>query len=85
MNVLRKLKRDTASYLQKKDKDIIADFMNNMREYLKYGELFFLMKGYVEQRDEHIANLDKLKDLNLDMINEEIDLEEAGVSKKEYE
>ena len=84
-NTLRKLKRDASAFLNKRDKELVADFNKNMRTYLRHVDLYELSKAIYDKRQR----LMKDREMNKDIIDlskvEHSQLEEAGVSKREFE
>ena len=56
-----------------------------MRYFLNDFENFQLLKGMYEKRQEDIKNRDQEADLDFTRVKESVDLEMAGVSKREYE
>jgi hypothetical protein len=49
-NTLRKLRRESAGFLTKKDRELISDYIKNMRNYLTNEELFEYTKAFYDRK-----------------------------------
>jgi len=85
-NVLRKLKREAAGFLNKRDKQLIEDFTKHPRSYLKHVDIFDQAKGMFDrrQKEQKLAELDNNGLLDLTKVKP-THLEDAGVSLREFD
>ncbi len=75
-NTLRKLRREASGFLNSRDQELMKDFMNNMRGYLRHIEVYEMVKGFYDKRQREIhdrqifnngiIHLDKVKDSHLE-------------------
>jgi hypothetical protein len=85
-NVLRKIRREASGFLTKQDKEVLADFNKNLRSYLRHINVYEMVKGMYDKRQ--LENKERARTNNgiirLDKVTER-NLEDAGVSKREFE
>ena len=83
-NVIRKLRREAASYINDKDRAIVKDYIDNMKDYLSLDlENFQMIQNMYAKRQEDIKNRDKNAAFKIEDVTEK-DLKAANVSKKEF-
>lgn len=85
-NMLRKLRREACGFLNNRDKDLAEDLLKNMRDYLRHIDLYEMVKGVYDKRQLEIKErrLTNNGIIEVDKVKE-AHLEEAGVSKREFD
>ena len=85
-NTLRKLKRDASAFLTQRDKDVIAEFVKNMRSFLRHYDVYQITKGIYDKREAKKLERQNLINGIIDMSKvTDRHLEDAGVSRKEFD
>lgn len=83
-NVLRKLRREAASFINDKDRAIVKEYMENMAAYLNLDlENFQLIQNMYAKRQEDLKNRERDRAVNVHEVTDK-DLKAANVSKKEF-
>lgn len=83
-STLRKLRREARAFLTKKDKELLEDFIKNMRTYMFNFTLFDITKAFYDKRQIDLKNQSSAQ-LDLAKVNESVDLEQAGLSKRDFD
>lgn len=85
-NTLRKLRRDASGFLTGRDKQLAKDFTKNLRNYLRHIDLYEMVKGMYDKNQLEIRErrLTNNGIIEVSKVTED-HLDEAGVSKKEFE
>lgn len=86
LNTLRKLKREAAGYLNEKDHKIIDEFLKGMRTYIERDfDIYNVVKTMYDKRQEQIKERENQKPtLDVNKVKDR-DLENASVSRREWE
>ena len=85
-NTLRKIRRDASGFLTKRDKEILADFSKNIRSYLRHVNVYEMVKGMYDKREYDRKERARTNNgiIRVDKVSDR-DLEDAGVSRREFE
>jgi hypothetical protein len=85
-NVLRKLRREASGFLTKHDKEVLEDLQKNLRSYLRHVHVYEMIKGMYDKRQLEIKERERTNNgiIRLDKVTDR-DLEDAGVSKREFD
>ena len=85
-NTLRKIRREASGFLTKRDKEILLDFQKNLRSYLRHVNVYEMVKGMYDKRIYEQKERARTNNgiIRVDKVTER-DLEDAGVSKREFE
>jgi hypothetical protein len=85
-NTLRKIRREASGFLTKRDKEILADFQKNARNYLRHVYVYEMVKGMYDKRQLEIKERQRTNNgiIRFEKVTD-ANLEDAGVSKREFE
>lgn len=85
-NMLRKLRREACGFLTARDRDLAEDLIKNLKDYLRHIDLFQMVKGVYDKRQLEIKErrLTNNGIIEVEKVKE-AHLEEAGVSRREFE
>lgn len=84
MNTLQKLKREAASFLNNKDRKNIDDLLKDTRKFMTNYEIYDTLKGIYEKRQREIRERELEQKFDPSKVTD-ADLENANVSKREFE
>lgn len=85
-NMLRKLRREARGFLTARDKELAEDLIKNLRDYLRHIDLYEMVKGVYDKRQLEIRERRITNNGIIDVEKvKEAHLEEAGVSKREFD
>ena len=85
-NTLRKIRREASGFLTKHDKEILADFRKNMKSYLRHLNVYEMVKGMYDKRQLEAKERARTNNgvIRVEKVTDR-DLEDAGVSRREFE
>ena len=80
------MRREASGFLTSRDKEIVGDFIKNMRNYMRHVDLYEMTKTFYDRRQQELKErlLNKNGSIDVSKVTDD-HLYDAGVSKREVD
>ena len=80
------MRREASGFLTSRDKEIVGDFIKNMRNYMRHVDLYEMTKTFYDRRQKELKErlLNKNGSIDVSKVTDD-HLYDAGVSKREFD